>query len=811
MEKSKKMHMIGNAHIDPVWLWQWQEGFQEIKATFRSALDRMKEFDDFVFTCSAASYYAWIEENEPEMFEEIRKRVAQGRWILAGGWWIQPDCNAIGGESFARQGLYAQRYFREKFGKQAQFGYNVDSFGHQGMLPQFLKKQGMTGYVFMRPGRHEKHLEGETFLWQSADGSQVAAYRIPFEYCTWPDQICAHVERCASLLKEPDGRMMSFYGVGNHGGAPTVKNIESIHEMNRRGDLPELVMSSPDRYFAEVAASGKRLPTVYGELFHHSSGCYSADMRIKAANRRAEISLMNAEKLSVLADALTDYPYPQAALTDGWKTALFNQFHDIMAGTSLKSASEDALREYGHAAYLADHATNSAMQRLTWRIDIPREDGMRPLIVMNPNGFACKAAVEVEMPTPKPNMVLLDPEDYVVAYQLIQSEAASLGRSRMVFVAELPALGYRTYRLALREAEAATLEPTEDTQAENPWLRLVVNPETGYVTALENKADGAQYFRAPGAVPVVIEDDSDTWSHGVYVFDKQIGAFQANRVYCLEDGPVRKVIRAVYTYGKSVITQDFCVYRELEYVPVRVKVDWHEKRKMLKLSFPLQLNYLRASYGIPYGVSFREPNGQEFPFTGFMDFEGTNPGMETAVTGLSVLCDTRTACSTMNQEARLTVLRSPIFAHHVPYEPDDRLSYTYMDQGESEFTYALYPHSGSWEQSRAAQLCELVGNAPIALFETYHSGPLPQTACFAEVDAPSVLLCAMKQAEDGSGDVILRLRETSGLEADSRVRLCFWNVESVLHFAPWEIKTIRVTKADHRFLEANILEDVYVE
>ena len=415
MNKTKKMHMIGNAHIDPVWLWRWQEGFQEIKATFRSALDRMKEFDDFIFTCSAASYYAWVEENDPEMFEEIRARVAEGRWVLAGGWWIQPDCNAPCGESFVRQGLYAQRYFLEKFGKMATFGYNVDSFGHQGMLPQFLKKQGMDGYVFMRPGRHEKHLEGETFLWQSADGSQVTAYRIPFEYCSWPDQISGHVERCANLLKHDGDQMMSFYGVGNHGGAPTVRNIESIHELNRRADLPELVLSSPDRYFEEVRQSGKPLPVVYGELFHHASGCYSAEMRIKTANRKAEAALMTAEKLSVLANHIKGLAYPAAALTEGWKAVLFNQFHDIMAGTSLKSACEDALQEFSYASCIADHAANSALQKLTWSIDIPREDGMRPLVVFNPHAFAVTEPVEVEMVTPKEHTVLLVRGAYTAA------------------------------------------------------------------------------------------------------------------------------------------------------------------------------------------------------------------------------------------------------------------------------------------------------------------------------------------------------------------------------------------------------------
>ena len=159
------IYLIGNAHLDPAWAWQWQEGFAEIKATFRSALDRMKEFDGYVFTAAGASYYQWVEENAPSMFEEIRQNVAEGRWVIAGGWWLQPDCNLPCGESFARHGLYAQRYFYEKFGKIADFGYNVDSFGHNGALPQLLAKCGMHSYVMMRPEAQEKMLDRDTFFW----------------------------------------------------------------------------------------------------------------------------------------------------------------------------------------------------------------------------------------------------------------------------------------------------------------------------------------------------------------------------------------------------------------------------------------------------------------------------------------------------------------------------------------------------------------------------------------------------------------------------------------------------------------------
>ena len=162
--------MIGNAHLDPVWLWRWQEGFQAAKATFRSALDRMSESDDFLFTSSSAAIYEWVERNDPRMFAEIKARVAEGRWQIVGGSWIQPDCNIPCGESFARQGLYGQRYFKQKLGVTATVGYNVDSFGHHGMMPQVLKQSGMDFYIFMRPGPHEKGLPGRLFWWESDDG-----------------------------------------------------------------------------------------------------------------------------------------------------------------------------------------------------------------------------------------------------------------------------------------------------------------------------------------------------------------------------------------------------------------------------------------------------------------------------------------------------------------------------------------------------------------------------------------------------------------------------------------------------------------
>lgn len=806
--KEKTLYMIGNAHLDPVWLWQWQEGFQEAKATFRSALDRMKEYDDFIFTSSSAACYEWVEENDPSMFEEIRERVKEGRWVIVGGWWIQPDCNVPGGESFVRQGLYGQRYFQEKLGVTARTGYNVDSFGHNGMLPQILKKSGMDNYVFMRPGRHEKGLEGDTFHWQSNDGSRVTAFRIPFTYCTWPKEIKEHILRCAGEIKRPGGSIMCFYGVGNHGGGPTKQNLNSIREFDQDPEMPKLVLSTPDEYFEAVKLEERKLPTVSGELFHHSSGCYSAHSEVKRLNRLSENRLIMAEKLSIAAKQWTGSHYPLERYTDAWKNVLFNQFHDIMAGTSIEPAYEDARESYGAALDIAAKGLNNAVQAISWNIDIPMEEGMKPIVVFNPNSFPGKFAVEMESAGLKEDQILVDEEDNQIPLQLIQSLASSNGRVRLTFVADLPALGYRTYRFAVRE-NGRNFPDVESTQnsAENRWFKISFDEKSGAITSLFKKNDGTEYFRAPAAVPVVIDDQSDTWSHEVYIFNKVKGHFTAESVKRVECGPVKTVIRVTSVYGKSRIIQDFSVYRELDFISVKTTVDWHEKHSMLKLLFPMNLNYMRATWEIPYGTAQRETNGEEFPMQNFLDAEGACPGETTAMNGLSFLNDGKSSGSVTGKDVALTVLRSPIYANHDPYVPDDSLEYVYIDQGVQNFTYALYPHDGSWEEAETFCRSRQLNEKPVALFETYHKGSLPQSASFIGITAKNILLTAMKEAEDHSSDVILRLVETAGKECRAEISLPSLNRKTELSFSPFEIKTVRVPVQEGPDIkENNLLE-----
>ncbi len=791
--KTNKLYMIGNAHIDPAWLWQWQEGFHEVKASFRSALDRMKEYDDFIFVSSSAVFYEWVEHSDPKMFEEIRQRIAEGRWRVVGGWWIQPDCNIPGGESFVRHALYGQRYFKEKFGVTAHVGYNVDSFGHNGMLPQILKKSGMDFYVFMRPGPQEKGLPGRLFWWESDDCSRVLTFQLPFEYCTWGKELDKHIRRCANELKAPFDDLMCFYGVGNHGGGPTKENIESIKRLNGDPNYPTLMFSSPEQFFHDVLAQDLPIPVVHDDLQHHASGCYAVHSGVKRWNRQAENLLMAAEKFSVIAGQITGQPYP-TDFDRAWKGVLFNQFHDIMAGTSIEAAYEDARNQYGEAMAIAGRALNYAVQSLAWNIHMEPEEGMKPLVVFNPHAWTSRVNMEIESGRIAEGAVLLDDEDKQVPFQVVQSQATAGGRCRLSFVADLPPMGYRAYRLAVRQPATITA-PIEasDTLMENERFRLELDPATGFIKSLRDKQMQHEVFAGDAARPVVIDDQSDTWSHNVFRFDHEVGCLTTRSLKLIEHGPVKSVIRVVSEYGSSRLIQDFAMYRELHQIDVRVTVDWREQFKMLKLRFPANLHFMKITNEIPYGHIGRFANGEEEPCQSWIDISGSSRDTGDLY-GLSILNDGKYSFDANIRDIGLTVLRSPIYAHHIPMMPQPDKHYSFIDQGIQRFSYTLLPHASSWEHAGTVRRAAELNQPPVALFGTYHAdGRLPQRDSFVSVDQDNIIVSVVKKAEDND-DLIIRCYETAKIATHATICLMAWNRAIEAGFGPCEIKTFRVPK-----------------
>lgn len=473
-----RLHMIAYAHIDAVWLWPWSEAISVVLSTFRSALDRMKRNAHFVFTESSAQFYKWVAENDPEMLAEIRQRVDEGRWELVGGWWVEPDVNIPNGESLARQGLYGQRLFHRLFDRQAKVGFNPDSFGHTGTLPQILKLQDMRDYVFMRPQEQEKHLPADVFYWEGPDGTRVLTYRIPFSY----GDVGASDERVRQVmdLREPVKDLMVFYGASDHGGGATEENIRSIQRIMATPGAPTLIYSTPEKYFSEIRAmTGLDLPVVREDLQHHSVGCYTAESRIKKDNRTTEMALTTAEKVASLSSVLWGSAYPHAEFTSAWEKALFQQFHDSLAGTALPEHYVQSRHAYGYAQEVADQAIFLSLERLAWQV--PTEDPQSDyLLVFNPHAWSTHLRVEYDLDWhPTVASELTDERGRSVAHQWVQGSTIVGDRHTLVFQAPLPAFGYQQFRLRKGSPERTTPSVVHASTEvlENDHLRVTFSKE----------------------------------------------------------------------------------------------------------------------------------------------------------------------------------------------------------------------------------------------------------------------------------------------------------------------------------------------
>ena len=796
----KTLYMIGNAHIDPVWLWRWQDGFSEIRATFRSALDRMNEYPGFIFTSAAASYYEWIEKCEPLMFEEIRRRVLEGRWAIAGGWWVQPDCNIPSGESLARHALYSQSFFLKNFGRAARTGYNVDSFGHSGSIPKILRMSGMDRYVFMRPGAHEKELPAPLFKWQSPEGQSVTAFRLPHDYCSWGKELTSHIAKYAAGLDDARG-FMCFYGVGNHGGGPTRENLDSIAALDGSDDIGgmRLVLSSPDAYFEQAEAKGGSLPTVTGDLLHHASGCYAAHSGVKKLNRQAENRLCSAEKWSAMTSVMVGKPYPDKAFDHTWKKVMFNQFHDILAGTSIIEAYEDARQDFGYALSVADHAVNLAQQSIMSRINIPFREGDRPMVAFNSQAFETTWPVEMETASIPHGMTLLDDAGETIPYQTARASAAVNGRQKIVFTAKLPALGYRTYRLTPR-GTAQSHQPSSDALTlENDYLRIIFSRETGMPASILSKRSGGESLREPASAQL-IHDESDTWSHAVFKFGDVMGAMTPLSVDRIEDGPVRSVIRAVLGYKGSVLIQDYALYQGLPHLFVSASVNWQEKQTMLKLRFPVPEDHTQVSAQGPFGWADHPANGEEFPMQQWVDISGQG-------TGIAIANDCKYSYDASPGELRFTVLRSPYYAHHAPRVISVGEDYPVIDQGWQTFKYLVTPHSGDDFIADIDRAASLLNTPPDLLPESFHPGKLPGSLSFASLECTHASLDALKLAQDGSGDVIVHIHETARRQGRAELVLPLLNRRIALDLEPGEIAALRIpTDSGEQWRRVDLVE-----
>jgi alpha-mannosidase len=800
-----RVHMIGHAHIDPVWLWSWPEGVAVVYSTFRSALERMKETTDFTFTATSAQFYQWISDNDPEMLAEIRKRVDEGRWNIAGGWWVEPDMNIPGGEAMVRQGLYGQLTFQRLLGHRAKIAANPDSFGHTSTLPQIIKGQGMDDYIFMRPGIREKSLPGDLFWWEGTDGSRVLTYRIPISYND-TGSVRKRIGDVLTQLKDmPVKSCMVYYGAGDHGGGATKENIRSIEELKNEKDAPAVFFSTTDRYFKELREDKNiNLPIVKDDLQHHAVGCYTAESEIKKGNRQSEAALITAEKISSLGSVAWGSKYPGKEFTSAWQRILFLQFHDSLAGTSVPEHSQHAREGYGYAQDIAHQASYLALQKLESRVASDDPDSQY-LLIFNPHAWEVISNIEYDFSwNLRNNSRVEDEKGNALPHQWIPGSTETGNRNRLVVRLNLPPFGYRQIRL--HQSETAPLKnpvTVDNKKLENEFLRI--NFSDNGTLGIYDKEAGRDLFSGgvSGCRAIIINDPSDTWSHDIKTFSDEIGAFGNAKFTVLEKGPLRAVIRVTTTYGDSALTTDWLLSSGSRHLEAKVSLDWHEHLKMLKFSFPVDVDLPVATYETPYGNIERQTNGDEDPGQRWIDVTGTKNG---TTYGLAVINDAKYGYNVPGNDLRISVARSAVYAHHNPKVLDMKAEHIWQDQGIQTFRLLLVPHKDIWNKNNIVGVAEEFISPPMLIYQGIHNGTMPKSASFLSTGAGNIIVSSIKLAEDGD-DLIFRCVETNGVASEAALNLSFANRKWNGKFRPYEIKTLRMNRKSGDIREVNLLEE----
>ena len=682
------VHLIGNAHLDPVWLWRWPAGIGEALATCRSAADRIEETPEFIFTRSDQWLYEQIEVLDPALFERIEHYVRLGQWQIVGGWYIQPDCNLPLADSFRKHMELGKAYFQDKFGVEITVGYNVDSFGHNAMLPSFLAESGYDSYVMMRPMEHEKALPAALFRWQAPDGAEVLVWRIPRAYTCWETDLTESIQASLAVADPDIGHVMCFYGVGDHGGGPTKQQIAWLLEHQESFENAKLVFSHPRAFFAAVKPFQQALPVVQDELQFHAVGCYSVVHDLKTQMRRAEHTLIRAK---VAQDMFPDDvpTHMDDQLEAAWKKVLFNQFHDIYAGTSLAQSYVDAQDQLGTACDTADtimyHTLFRSMRELP-------EDEQQRIVVFNPSDTPYSGYLEHEpwLGWGSFDGWLACNKGDLVPHQMVLHDSVALSEKRKVlWRAEIPAQSWKVYCLCSGEppiSNPTDLQTSSDTISNSHWCLTAGQGES--LLGVTRVRDGTSLLSEEGLRIVVQQDSSDTWSHGIDGFRETIaGCFQVTDTQVEEEGPIRALLRVRARFDASNLDLWAALYRDDPRIDLRLLFDWHQSLQISKLCVHLPRTIIARSDGIPGSTLLRPQNGQEFPIHDVTSINTEDGGI------LSIATPDCFGIDGTDNTVRLTLLRSPAYAWHDPAKLDPDATYRYTDQGEHLFRFCLVEDS----------------------------------------------------------------------------------------------------------------------
>jgi alpha-mannosidase len=752
----------------------------------------------------------------PELNEQIRQRVKEGRWEIVGGMWVEPDLNMPGGESLVRQLLVGQRYFEKQYGVTAKIGWNPDSFGYNWQLPQIYKRSGIDYFVTQKMHWNDTNtLPFRLFWWESPDGSKVLTY-FPTDYVhdnVNPTRVAA--DFAESGQRNPGTtEMMDLYGIGDHGGGPTRAMLDQADHwiaMGKTGDaaVPTMRYGTAQRYFSDVEktlnaespvwnyermakgwaapAAGEAgevgVPTWKDELYlEYHRGVFTTQAAQKRNMRESETKTLDAEKLASVAwwmgrdqpQGLFSYQrYPADELTESWKKITFNQFHDLAAGSGVAVIYRDAQKDYTEVFRSDKEIADAARDTIGAVADTRVKDGV-PILVFNSSAWPRSEVVRipVRLAENTAHIQIFDEKGKEIPTRTVFDDPLTKHDAVIARVEDVPAMGYRLIHAG--PAKNTKDDPTDlkvvDSPAgdaivlRNAKLKVSVDTKTGCITSLVLLATNTETI-APNSCGNQMQAFADTpkqydaWNVDPGTLDKPPAIVPATEVRRFDSGPVRASILVRHAWQGSKFMQIISLDTQADVVRVENDIDWHEKHVLLKAAFPLAHSSGKATFEIPYGSierpTTRENSWEKAKFE-VPALQWADLGDEQA--GVSILNDSKYGYDAVGNVLRLTLLRSPTW-------PDAD-----ADQGRQQFTYAIYPHAGSWKQAMTVRRGYELNDPLTAMQVMAHGGSLGAEHSFAAVDNANVTLTAVKKAEDADA-LVFRMYEWAGTLSEVKLHV----------------------------------------
>lgn len=732
---------IGHTHIDVAWWWTVAQTREKVCRSFATVLKLMDEYPNYKFMSSQPQLYYFLKQRYPELYEQIKQRVAEGRWEPEGGMWVEADCNLTSGESLVRQFLYGKRFFKEEFGVDNRILWLPDVFGYSGALPQIMAKCGIDYFMTTKLAWNQfNKMPYDTFKWRGIDGTEILTHLVTtlgvgqsendffttYNGILHPDALIGGWHRYQQ--KDINNDILISYGYGDGGGGPTRAMLETSTRMEKGIEgLPKVRQAFARTYFDELAErvkDNRRLPTWEGELyFEYHRGTYTSMARNKRSNRKIELHMMDLELLSLLAQAKV--AYPEAEIDKLWHGILINQFHDILPGSSIHEVYEVTKKEYAEMEAEITALREERLDALT-----PAGEGVT---VYNTTGFVRSDVVELGD----------------CKAEALQDEAGNIypvqktADGAVAFLNNLPAKGSKTFAVVPAQVSAAPFEIATDGHKIDTPFYTVTFDEHGQMTGIFDKENRREVLKPgqAGNLFRVYEDKPiyyDNWDIDIFYTEKFWDVTDLQDFTWTENGPVRATLHIERNYSNSTLVQDIHFYAKQRRIEFVTTVDWHEHQSLLKVHFPVNVHTDEATFEIQYGNLTRKTHANtSWDRARFESCGQKWMDLSEGHYGVSMLNDCKYGHSVRDSVIGLTLIKSGI-------EPNPT-----TDQEVHHFTYAIYPHAEKWQAGTVPQAFFL--NQPALAVQ---GGKPGESFSLAGLDAPNVVLETIKRAEDGDGAIV---------------------------------------------------------